>query len=116
MRYALLVYNNRKTIDALDESQREAMADGYYAVGDLPGYLSRLRLKDVDTATTVRTEDGKPIVTDGPFADTKEVFGGIFLIDAKNLDDAVEFAAQIPSARLGGCVEIRPVSEDLRNS
>ena len=61
------------------------------------------------TATTVRLADGKPLVTDGPFADTKEVFGGYYLYEADNLDQATEMAARIPVLRLGGTVEVRPV-------
>ena len=61
------------------------------------------------TATTIRLADGKPLVTDGPFADTKEVFGGFYLLEADDLDEATEMAARIPVLRLGGTVEIRPL-------
>ena len=61
------------------------------------------------TATTIRLADGKPLVTDGPFADTKEVFGGYYLYEADNLDQAIEMAARIPALRLGGTIEVRPV-------
>jgi hypothetical protein len=66
-------------------------------------------LHPVETATTVRVQDGKTLVTDGPFADTKEVFGGFYLVEADDLDQATEIAARIPAARIGGSVEIRPV-------
>jgi hypothetical protein len=71
--------------------------------------LSGAALQPVTTATTVRLADGKPLVTDGPFADTKEVFGGYYLYEADNLDQATEMAARIPALRLGGSIEVRPV-------
>jgi hypothetical protein len=63
----------------------------------------------VETATTVRVADGEALITDGPFADTKEVFGGFYLLEADDLDGALEIAARIPAARLGGSVEVRPI-------
>jgi hypothetical protein len=71
--------------------------------------LSGAALQPVTTATTVRLADGKPLVTDGPFADTKEVFGGYYLYEADNLDQATEMAARIPALRLGGSIEVRPI-------
>ena len=65
-------------------------------------------LQDVTTATTVRVRDGETLTTDGPFAETKEQLGGYYLLDCKDLDQAIEYAAKIPSARIGS-VEIRPV-------
>ena len=65
----------------------------------------------MQTATTVEVKDGKAVTTDGPFADTKEVFGGYYMFDVANLDEALELAARIPSARLGGKVEVRPIVE-----
>jgi hypothetical protein len=66
-------------------------------------------LQSPETATTVRVEGGQTLVTDGPFADTKEVFGGFYLIEADDLDQATELAARIPAARFGGAIEIRPL-------
>ena len=66
------------------------------------------------TATTVRVHAGETLVTDGPFADTKEVFGGYYLFEADDLDSAIEIAARIPAARLGGSVEVRPIVEQQR--
>ena len=71
-------------------------------------YLASSQLHPVSKATTVRVRDGKKLVTDGPFAETKEQLGGFYLIEAKDLDDAVAIAARIPSARLGS-IEIRPL-------
>jgi hypothetical protein len=73
-------------------------------------YVSASPLQSVSTATTVRMRDGKRLVTDGPFAETREQLGGYFMIEAKNLDEAIEIAARIPGARKG-TVEIRPVLE-----
>jgi hypothetical protein len=76
-------------------------------------YVSGNRLKPVDTATTLRVRNGKVLITDGPFAETKEQFGGYYLIEAKNLDDAIQVASRIPGARFG-CVELRPVADDAQ--
>jgi hypothetical protein len=65
----------------------------------------------VATATTVRVQDGKTLTTDGPFADTKEVFGGYYVFEAGNLDEALELAGRVPAARYSGSVEVRPVVE-----
>lgn len=69
------------------------------------------RLKPASTATTIRVRDGKLLITDGPFAETKEQFGGYYLIEAGDLDEAIRIAARIPGARYG-CVELRPVADD----
>jgi hypothetical protein len=74
-------------------------------------FLGANRLKPADSATTVRVRDGKLLITDGPFAETKEQFGGYYLIEARDLDDAIRVAAKIPGARYG-CVELRPVADD----
>jgi hypothetical protein len=68
-----------------------------------------MQLQPAETATSVRVAGGRTLMTDGPFADTKEVLGGLFLIEAANLDEAIELAARIPAARFGGTVEVRPV-------
>ena len=76
-------------------------------------YLGANRLKPPATAKTVRVRNGKVLVTDGPFAETKEQFGGYYLIEAADLDEAIQVAARIPGARLG-CVEVRPVADDAQ--
>jgi hypothetical protein len=81
----------------------------YLALRDDPRVVDGARLKPVETATTVRVADGEALITDGPFADTKEVFGGFYLLEADDLDGALEIAARIPAARLGGSVEVRPM-------
>jgi hypothetical protein len=71
--------------------------------------LDGAALKPAETATTLRLRDGRTLTTDGPFADTKEVFGGYYVVEADNLDEALELAARIPALRMGGAVEVRPV-------
>jgi hypothetical protein len=109
MQYALLIYTKPGTIEALSPAEREVVTADYYALRKEPGMLTGAGLQPVTTATTVRLADGKPLVTDGPFADTKEVFGGFYLFEADNLDQATAMAARIPAVRLGGTVEVRPV-------
>jgi hypothetical protein len=109
MQYALLVYSKPGTLESLSPAEREALSAEYFALRDEPGILGGAGLQPVTTATTIRLADGRPLVTDGPFADTKEVFGGYYVYEADNLDQATEMAARIPVLRLGGTVEIRPV-------
>ena len=111
MKYMLLIYMEP---DALSDAEREhcyvestQLAHDLHASGQ---FLSANPLHPVSTATSVRVRDGKPLVTDGPFMETREHLGGYFLIDAKNLDEAIGVAARIPGARKG-TVEIRPVIE-----
>jgi len=108
MQYALLIYTKPGTVEALSPAEREELTREYYALRDEPGVLGGAGLQPVETATTIRLADGQPLVTDGPFADTKEVFGGYYLIEAENLDRATEIATRIPALRIGGTVEIRP--------
>ena len=79
------------------------------AITQEPGCIGGGQLQPVTTATTVRVQDGTALTTDGPFADTKEVFGGYYLFELDDLDRALELAARVPSARLGGSVEVRPL-------
>jgi hypothetical protein len=109
MQYALLIYTKPGTVESLSPAEREALSVEYYALRDEPGVLGGAGLQPVTTATTVRLADGKPLVTDGPFADTKEVFGGYYVYEADNLDQAIEMASRIPAIRLGGTIEVRPV-------
>jgi len=109
VQYALLIYTEPKVMESLSEAEREALSADYYALRDQPGVLGGAGLQPVTTATTIRLAAGQPLVTDGPFADTKEVFGGYYLIEAENLDRATELAALVPALRLGGAVEIRPI-------
>jgi hypothetical protein len=111
MKYMLLIYMNE---NAMSESEREqCYKDSTELAHDLTAngqYLSANPLQPVAMATSVRVRDGKRLVTDGPFAETREQLGGYFLIDAKDLDAAMNVAARIPAAQKG-TVEIRPVIE-----
>ncbi len=111
MRYMLLIYGDEQ---ALDETEREEccresaeVAHQIHAAGQ---YLAAAPLHPTSTAASVRVREGKRLVTDGPFAETREQLGGYFLIEAKDLDEAIAIAARVPMARLG-TVEVRPVIE-----
>jgi hypothetical protein len=109
MQYALLIYAEPGYDEALPDAERDAVLAEYAALADDPRSVKAARLQPVEMATSVRVVGGRTLMTDGPFADTKEVLGGFALIEAANLDEAIELAARIPAARLGGGVEIRPV-------
>jgi len=111
MRYALLIYSKPRSHEALSEQQRTAAERDYFALSEDSRCVGGAQLQPVQTATTVRVQDGRALTTDGPFADTKEIFGGYYIFDADNLDEAIELAARIPAARIGGAVEVRPVVE-----
>ena len=95
----------------LSEDEQKAVYADYQAINETPGVTSGLQLGDPETATTVRVEDGTTLTTDGPFVELKEAIGGYLLFEADDLDAAIELAARIPAARLGGAVEVRPVVE-----
>jgi hypothetical protein len=109
MKYMLLIYMGE---NAMSEADREhCYVESTQLAHDLKSkghYLAANPLQPVSTATSVRVRNGKPLVTDGPFAETREQLGGYFLIDGKNLDEAIAIATRIPAARVG-TVEIRPV-------
>ena len=109
MQYALLIYVRPGSDEALDDDARRAVSAEYFAIRDDPRMIGGAQLGPVDTATTVRVHDGDTLVTDGPFADTKEVFGGYYLFEADDLATVVALAARIPAARIGGSVEVRPI-------
>jgi hypothetical protein len=111
MQYALLIYTNPGALEALSDDERAAVSARYWAIREEPGVVGGAGLKGVETATTVRVQDGQTLVTDGPFADTKEVFGGYYMFEADDLDAAIALAATIPAAQDGGAIEVRPVLE-----
>ena len=113
MKYALLIYPGELTSDSeqLSEEERRSILSEYLALVEEPGVLGAAQLQPPESATTVRVEDGKTLMTDGPFADTKEILGGLYLLEVDNLDRALELAARIPAVRLGGAVEVRPLVE-----
>jgi hypothetical protein len=109
MQYALMIYAEPGYGEALSDVEREAAYAEYLAVADDTRCVGVAQLQPAETATSVRVVGGRTLMTDGPFADTKEVLGGFCLVEAANLDEAIEIAARIPAARLGGAVEVRPV-------
>ncbi|MGP0052003.1 MAG: YciI family protein [Solirubrobacteraceae bacterium] len=111
MKYALLIYEADNAMEALGDAERQAAHAEYMALSVEPSCVSGAQLQSVTTATTVQVRDGRALTTDGPFADTKEVFGGYYVFDVDDLDRAIELAARVPAARSGGSVEIRPLVE-----
>src|ERR671926_1662726 len=111
MKYALLIYPKPGSHEALADDERKSVSAEYYAFRDDPRCLGGAHLQPVETATTVRSGDSGNLITDGPYADTKEVLGGYFVFEASNLDEVLEVAQRIPAVRLGGAVEVRPLVE-----
>jgi len=112
MRYALLIYTNETQDAAASKEQMDASMAAYFAFGEQykDKILGGEALLPTSSATTVRAPEGKTLTTDGPFAETKEQLGGFYLVNAANLDEAIEIAAHIPGAA-SGCIEVRPVME-----
>jgi len=111
MKYMLLVYMDEKALT--DTERQDCYVESAQLTHDLHArgqYLGASPLHSVTTATSLRVRDGKPLVTDGPFAETREQLGGFFLVDAGDLDEALSIAARIPGARKG-TIEVRPVME-----
>jgi hypothetical protein len=111
MKYALLIYPKPGSHEALGEDEAKSVSAEYYAFRDDPRCLGGAHLQPLETATTVRYGEGGNLITDGPYADTKEVLGGYFVFEASDLDAALEVAQRIPAVRLGGAVEVRPLVE-----
>ena len=111
MKYMLLVYGDEQASDEAEKEQcyRESarMAHQIRSTGQ---YLAAAPLHPVASATSVRVREGKRLVTDGPFAETREQLGGYFIVDVKDLDEAIDIAGRLPGARLG-TVEVRPIME-----
>jgi hypothetical protein len=107
MKYLCLVYLEEEKLRAVPDSECQDCGNGLRASGVL---VAAEALRPIDTATTVRVRSGKVTITDGPFAETKEQLAGFYLIDAADLDQAIQIAAKIPPAREGS-IEIRPVRE-----
>ena len=118
MKYMLLIHQvdapTPREPDAwarLSEDEQEAVYADYGAINQTAGVTPGLGLAEPQTATTVRVKDGQTLTTDGPFVETKEALGGYLIFEADDLDAAIELAARIPAARLGGAIEVRPVVE-----
>jgi hypothetical protein len=110
MQYMLLVYDTPDWPE-LSEEEYGKVYEEYRGVATNGATKHSAQLQGTETAKTVRIKDGKRLVTDGPFAETKETLGGYYLVDAGSIDEALELAAKIPSARFGGSVEVRPIVE-----
>lgn len=114
MKYLALIYNDERQQQALGEEDVKRVLEEYRAFGEWlatekPGKkVASDALKPVHTATTVRVRDGKRLVTDGPFAETREQLGGYYLLECDDLDEALEIAARIPGAK-DGSIEVRPI-------
>ena len=114
MQYMLLIYNDETQEPKLGDPRRTALFQAYgeftEGIRKSGNFVAGAPLQPTATATTVRLRDGKRLVTDGPFAETREQLGGYFLIEAANLDEALDVAGQIPGAKKG-TVEVRPIME-----
>ncbi|HET6830215.1 MAG TPA: YciI family protein, partial [Solirubrobacterales bacterium] len=97
--------------DRLPDEQKSEIQAAYQEISSTPGVSPGLQLQDPGSATTVRVDGGETLITDGPFAETKEALGGYLLFEADDLDAAIALAARIPAARLGGAIEVRPIVE-----
>jgi hypothetical protein len=113
MQYMLQIFSTEAAglFERLSEEEQSAVMGEYFAISQSQGVTGGAQLQPVDTATTVKVQDGRTLTTDGPFPETKEALGGYYLFDAPDLDAAIALAARIPAARMGGAVEVRPVVE-----
>jgi hypothetical protein len=118
MKYMLMIYqgNTPTPLDpdawaTLSDAEQQGIYAAYQAINATPGVTPGIGLQPPETATTVRVRDGKTLTTDGPFVDTKEALNGYLIYEAPDLDAAIELAARIPAARLGGAIEVRPIME-----
>jgi hypothetical protein len=114
MKYLCLIYDDEKRMATMSKDEGDAFMGEYFAftegIKKSGHYLAGNALKPVSTATTIRNRGGKLSTTDGPFAETKEQLGGYYLIEARDLNDAIQVASRIPSARMGS-IEVRPIME-----
>ncbi len=117
MKYMLLIHQGTtptppsEAWDKLSDDERNAVYAAYKGINETPGVTPGLQMQPPETATTVRVQDGTTLTTDGPFVETKESLGGYLFFEADDLDAAIELAARIPAARMGGAIEVRPIVE-----
>ena len=118
MKYMLLIHHgdaptprDPEAWNRLSEDEQKAIYADWQGITQTPGVTPGLRLEGPESATTVRVEDGETLVTDGPFVSVKEALGGYFVYEADVLDAAIELAARVPTARMGGTIKVRPVWE-----
>ncbi|MGH9454483.1 MAG: YciI family protein [Terriglobia bacterium] len=115
MRFMLLIYSSETDRARQSAEEEQEIKTAHWAVMDETAKRGIFRgaepLKPTSTATTIRVQDGKPLITDGPFAETKEQLAGYYILDCNDLDEAIQWASKIPTACKGGagCVEIRPI-------
>ncbi len=116
MKYMLLIHHGTTALpgsddwNALSQEEQGKVYAAYKALNEHPGVTPGQRMDDPETATTVRVQDGRTLTTDGPFAELKEAIGGYCFLEADDLDAAIEVAAGIPAASMGGAVEVRPIA------
>ena len=112
MKYLCLIYDEESKMGAMAKSESDAFMGEYFgftnSIKEAGKYVAGEALQPIRTATTVRVRNGKVTTTDGPFAETKEQLGGFYLIDAVDLNEAIQIASRIPSARVGS-IEVRPI-------
>ena len=117
MKYMLLIHQGTTPLpgtpewDELSPQEQGQVYADYKAINETPGLTPGVQLDAPETATTVRVQDGKTLTTDGPFVAIKEAIGGYLFLEADDLDAAIELAARIPAARMGGAIEVRPLVE-----
>jgi hypothetical protein len=117
MKYMLLIHQGTTPTppseewDRLSQEEQGAVYGAYKAINETPGVTAGLWMQPPETATTVRVADGRTLTTDGPFAETKEALGGYLFFEADDIDGAIELAARIPAAAMGGAIEVRPIVE-----
>jgi hypothetical protein len=111
MQYMLQIFTGgaMSAYEGLSEDEKQAVTGEYFAISGMPGVSAGAQLQPATTATTVRVDGAETLTTDGPFPETKEALGGYYLLEADDLDAAIEIAARIPAARMGGAIEVRPV-------
>ena len=117
MKYMLLIHQGDTPTppsdewERLSEDEKGAVYTAYKALNETPGVSPGLQLEHPRNATTVRVQDGRTLTTDGPFTEVREAIGGYLLFEADDRDAAIELAARIPAARMGGAIEVRPITE-----
>jgi hypothetical protein len=118
MKYMLLIHQgdtptprDPEAWGRLSEDEQKAVFAAYQELNQTPGVTPGEQMQDPGTATTVRVDNGRTLTTDGPFVEIKEAIGGYLFYEADNLDAAIELAAKIPAARMGGAIEVRPIAE-----
>jgi hypothetical protein len=118
MKYMLLIHQgdtptprDPEAWGRLSEEEQNAVYADYQALNETPGVTHGLQMESPEMATTLQVRDGQTLTTDGPFVELKEALGGYLFYEAEDLDAAIQLAARIPAARLGGAIEVRPIVE-----